>query len=190
MDDFKGIIRKQDSLIKELKQIKAKVSKFKSKSTKNSKIMKIDAKEFTNNPNFSSYLERRNHLLTLKKSTIPKRCNSKVKKRKQAETMIKFESFVKKLKKKSKVSEPILSSSVSTQKDNSFDEFKGGIGDNKLENELEDINEDDERWLSSKLTFRRHVDDDFRKSENSMKFELKASDYKVIDTKKTKYKFK
>lgn len=153
------------------------------------------------------YVERRKLFLEAKKGGPSNRIDSftgQSRKRKkgnrQSDTLKRFEMFKTKLKQAKTDSSVPTDEPVSVEKKKKKEKtnesvaskaFKGGLGDNLTEMQQEQLgkpgenDEDEESWMKAKLTFRRHIDDDFRK--NDMEFSLKASDYKVIDTSRVKH---
>jgi len=128
-----------------------------------------DEKAATSKAPMSALEQRRAKFLQKKKPS----------KNRQDTTLAKLELFNSKLREANRKNVGAEFQSVPTdQTRDSKEEYRGGIGENKMEDESMQGKESSLAWMSTQLKFKKHIDDQFRLKEES----LPAVEVTVLDS--------
>ena len=164
---------KKENALEEYKRMLKKAKEVSTKRGRSSKELSIETE--ADERLMSEYERRRYKYVKLNRAN----------RHKQDDTLKMLENFKKKLNQtKANASQKQAYTVEQPQPQKSgtsvaTEEYKGGIGENPIEGNEADDDEDDDGWMTAKLSFKRHIDDDYKKNI----FEMKADDYAVYDPK-------
>eukprot|EP00511_Aplanochytrium_stocchinoi_P012398 CAMPEP_0204876076 /NCGR_PEP_ID=MMETSP1348-20121228/47433_1 /ASSEMBLY_ACC=CAM_ASM_000700 /TAXON_ID=215587 /ORGANISM="Aplanochytrium stocchinoi, Strain GSBS06" /LENGTH=488 /DNA_ID=CAMNT_0052032789 /DNA_START=314 /DNA_END=1780 /DNA_ORIENTATION=+ len=166
-----------ETLVEEYKALRQKtkeLSKDKTQSSRGVSAKQMNLENEADEKLMSEYEKRRYKYVKLNRAN----------RNKESDTLRALEKFKQKLR-AAKTTTNTNAGSKKSPKHNKAGGFKGGIGENltELDKDKAGNDDDDSGWMSAKLTFRRHIDDEVQKG--AMNWEMQADDYSVTIRKKS-----
>ena len=148
---------KKPDALEEYKRMLKQAKELSDKRGRSSKELSIEKE--ADERLMSEYERRRYKFLKLNRAN----------KHKQEDTLKMLEKFKQKLSQTqaSAALNPAPSQSSSSQSKPTAaaeSEYKGGIGENPMEGDEEQDDPDDDGWMTAKLSFKRHIDDEYKKT--------------------------